>query len=191
MLSDYPYYTFDKELPVGLCHGLIKMGEACVPSTGGLFETGSTKYDSAIRNNLVSWINSPDIVTIMYLSIKNANINAGWNFDITGSQTPQFCKYSEGQFYDWHVDTGTELREDSTVRKLTIVISLNENYTGGDLQIERWAVPTETDRFNTVKALHNTGSIAVFPSFMHHRIAPVEAGTRYSLVGWFTGPHFK
>ena len=191
MLSDYPYYTFNKELPVELCHGVIKMGEDCDISTGGLFENGNTKYDSRIRNNLVSWINSPDIITLMYVYVNRANINAGWNFDIVGFQTPQFCKYSQDQFYDWHVDIGTELPEDEEVRKLTIVISLNENYTGGDFQIEKWAVPTETDRFNTVKELHNTGSIAVFPSFMHHRVAPVENGTRYSLVGWFTGPPFK
>lgn len=191
MISDFPYYSFTEELPEELCHGLIKLGNSLELVRGGLFESDGTKYDSRIRNNSISWINSSDIITLLYVYINRANIEAGWNFDLANFQTPQFCKYEQGQYYDWHVDIGTEGPDDQYVRKLTVVVALNENYTGGDFQVEKANVPTSTDRYNTVKELHKTGTITVFPSFMHHRVTPVENGTRYSLVGWFTGPMFR
>jgi PKHD-type hydroxylase len=36
-----------------------------------------------------------------------------------------------------------------------------------------------------------TGSVIVFPSYVHHRVKPVTKGTRYSVVAWYGGPPFK
>jgi len=191
MLYEFPYFSFKKELPAAFCDGLIKLCLDLELSTGGLFERDGTRFDSRVRNNKVAWLNSPDIITLMYLYINRANEESGWNLDITGFQTPQFCIYEPGQFYDWHVDIGTETPGEDLVRKLTIVIALNENYTGGNFQIEKWGIPTIPNKYNTIRELQSTGTITVFPSFMHHRVTRVEEGMRYSLVGWFTGPDFK
>jgi PKHD-type hydroxylase len=38
--------------------------------------------------------------------------------------------------------------------------------------------------------LRRRGAMIVFPSFVYHRVIPVKRGVRYSLVGWYEGPHF-
>ena len=31
----------------------------------------------------------------------------------------------------------------------------------------------------------------IFPTYMVHRVKPLKSGTRYSLVGWIGGPHYR
>ena len=45
-------------------------------------------------------------------------------------------------------------------------------------------------RNNKIAWLENPGSIAVFPSFMFHRVTKVKEGERSSLVCWFRGEKF-
>ena len=35
------------------------------------------------------------------------------------------------------------------------------------------------------------GTVAIFPAWVKHRVKKVTSGTRYSLVAWMNGPHFK
>jgi PKHD-type hydroxylase len=41
------------------------------------------------------------------------------------------------------------------------------------------------------KELRQKGTVAVFPSFINHRVEPVKKGARYSIVKWFLGKSFK
>jgi len=41
------------------------------------------------------------------------------------------------------------------------------------------------------KEIKPKGSVVVFPSFVWHRVKPVTAGTRYSLVIWNLGWPFR
>ena len=69
-----------------------------------------------------------------------------------------------------------------------MTILLNDDYEGGNFQFgffNKGDVSITTPEFST------RGSIIFFPSFMHHQVAPVTKGTRYSLVAWFLGPSFK
>lgn len=61
-------------------------------------------------------------------------------------------------------------------RSLTIIINLNDEYTGGEL-----AFHDKTKVYNLQK-----GDMIIFPSnFMYpHEILPVTSGTRYSLITW-------
>ena len=81
----------------------------------------------------------------------------------------QFTEYQKTGFYRWHQDN-------SNGRIVTHIISLNKEYTGGELQLMHW------DQEVTMRL--NVGESYSFPSEVLHRVQPVLSGVRYSLVGW-------
>jgi PKHD-type hydroxylase len=149
--------------------------------------------------------------------IKEINNKAGWKYDIDYMEDPQFTIYEPGGFYNWHSDGGSDWNsvyvkkipglknEDKSstytytdynnflgkIRKLSVTINLNDSseYEGGDLVFDLG--PHNSPRFYTCNEIKNKGSIAVFPSFVHHQVKPILKGTRYSLVVWCLGKPFK
>jgi PKHD-type hydroxylase len=187
----YPFKIYQEELPEDFCNHIINLASSLETEEGGVHVDGNTKISKEARNNNISWINNSDIIELMQIYTVKANQECGWNFDIGVYETPQLSTYSQGQFYDWHVDIGVEEEYDPVVRKLTISINLNNAYDGGNFQIERWGSPKIKKRYITVKGMKKTGSILVFPSFLHHRVTPVVQGQRKSLTCWFRGPPFR
>ena len=62
--------------------------------------------DEAIRKTEVVWIKpKTEIFDTIYNYITTANANAGWNFDLSGMEDVQLGRYTDGGFYDWHMDT--------------------------------------------------------------------------------------
>ena len=59
-----------------------------------------------------------------------------------------------------------------------MVIQLNDEYTGGELQIKN-----KDD--NEITLEEGMGNLFIFYSKLIHRVKPVISGTRYSLVNWF------
>lgn len=124
------------------------------------------------------------------------NINEEfYGFDLYGYDALQYTVYdgeSNGH-YDWHSDLlyGMDLGEtlyNSITRKLTMVALLNEpgvDFTGGEFQINVGR-ESEASTINLQK-----GSVAIFPSFVLHRVKPVLSGVRKSLVIWVEGPKFR
>jgi PKHD-type hydroxylase len=45
-------------------------------------------------------------------------------------------------------------------------------------------------RLKTLSEVRQIGTAVIFPSHLYHRVTPVTAGTRRSLVAWFVGPPF-
>ena len=187
----YPFKIYQEELPEDFCNHVINLASSLETEEGGVHVDGNTEISKEARNNNISWINNSDIIELMQIYTVKANQECGWNFDIGVYETPQLSCYAPEQFYDWHVDVGVELPEDTQFRKLSVSISLNEDYEGGDFEIEHWCAPDITNRKTNIKGMRETGSIVVFPSFLHHRVTPVTTGKRYSLVCWFRGPPFK
>lgn len=106
-----------------------------------------------------------------------------YQFDLTGFAEPvQLGNYSSKDqgTYNWHVDFGKGL-----ARKLSLVMQLSspDSYLGGDLEIQTGNKPVAVAR--------KRGLIAVFPSWVLHRVTPVTEGSRQSLVTWINGPRFK
>jgi PKHD-type hydroxylase len=77
-----------------------------------------------------------------------------------------------------HVDLGPI----HPLRKLAFSILLTDpaEFTGGDLVFS--GTPFERARAQ--------GTLTVFPSFLPHRVAPMESGERHVIVGWLLGPTF-
>ena len=118
---------------------------------------------------------------------------SGWNYDIHFLEAIQLSHYSEGNFYDWHVDTLAKPIINNDVsynRKVSATFFLNdpEEYEGGEFDLEVRG-PNAEERFDTIKL--PKGSIVIFPSNRWHRVRPVTSGVRKSLVIWFQGPSFR
>lgn len=107
--------------------------------------------------------------------------NQYYKFELSGGERVQFGVYREGHFYDWHRDS----KKEGYHRKLSVSIMLNDDFEGGDLEIQNlWG-----DK--TCVIPKKAGSIVIFPSMLKHRVTPVTKGVRYSLVRWYGGPEFK
>ena len=143
-----------------------------------------------ITNN--KWVNN-----LVVPALTSANEKAGWNYDITSVEALQLTRYRKGGFYSWHND-GQQCHlaahaygdkdPNKYVRKLSMTILLNSNYSGGEFQFCSYR---QQEQIITTPETGGTGSIVIFPSYMEHRVAPVTKGIRYSLVAWFLGPPFK
>ena len=156
------------------------------------------EVDKKRRQSKVAWIDEDWVYNFINPFMAEANNKSGWNFDIAACETPQLTKYKKDDFFGWHIDGHSDSLSaynlpknkflDKTVRKISMTILLNDDYEGGNFQFgffNRGDVSIANPKFST------KGSIIFFPSFMHHQVAPIIKGIRYSLVAWFLGPPFK
>lgn len=87
----------------------------------------------------------------------------------------------QGGHYDWHVDHGAG---GADARKISLSVQLSEPnaYQGCDLELNFGD--------GTVAAPRARGTVVAFASYVLHRVSPVTAGVRKSLVAWVSGPEF-
>ena len=204
------WYYFTRVIDKKTCDKLIKLGGKFLDKVQVDTHKGTTEeerktgrkisygLDTSQRVSDIKWLDKQWVYDLIFSCMKTANKNAGWNFDIKSAETPQLTKYKKGGFYNWHSDGGADHLSvyDSSegeflsgyARKLSMSISLNENFSGGRFQ---FANMYSGKRKILTPELKETGSVIVFPSFMNHRVTPITKGTRYSLVAWFLGPPFK
>lgn len=149
-------------------------------------ENGKTtdNAEKSSRSCEVSWLPTEDFLWIENrISDIVETSNSLWNFDIHGcGEKIQYTHYrNEGDHYSAHTDLGNE--GFSGLRKISVVVFLNDDFEGGDLEIFTSDVPI------TVKAVK--GNAVVFPSYLLHSVKPVTKGSRQTLVTWYHGPHFR
>jgi hypothetical protein len=83
--------------------------------------------------------------------------------------------YNSGEGFKWHGD-GIDLR------RLTIIVFLNNDYTGGDLRVFRG---------EEVVIKHDIGVLVAFPSWYFHQADKVLSGERKVLITWLVGEKFE
>lgn len=140
--------------------------------------------NKSIRDSLINFISANDqrfqfILERVYQIAAGCN-DARWKMQLSGfHEGLQFTHYRQGGFYNWHMDSGNA---DFSKRKLSAVIQLSDpdEYKGGDLEF------IIDDR-----APRSRGSLTLFPSYQVHRVTPVMAGSRFSLVAWISGEPLK
>ena len=212
------YYSFKGVLPRKLCEDIIEYGKQQIPETATTHitqEDGNTNKDGSVKKSILKeshvkrksdivWMAERWIYKEIHPFVREANKEAGWNFDWTNSEHCQFTKYGPGQYYGWHADCNAEPYNEPNnheyhgkIRKLSMTISLSdpEEYEGGNLEFDlRNTHDWETDMNKGIiecTEIRPRGSIVIFPSFVWHRIKPVLKGTRYSLVVWNLGWPWK
>lgn len=206
MILKNNYWVFPKVLSHKFCDELIDFGNKAnqqIALTGKqgknrnfeqnpLTETELNQLKQKDRNSNISWLNSLWIYKRIAPFVDMANKNAGWNWQWDFSEDLQFTRYSEGQFYGWHMDGWDEPYTENNnkkgkIRKISVTCSLNDGseYEGGDLEFDFKNEKTPVQQ--KCPELRQKGSVIVFPSFIHHQVTKVTKGTRYSLVAWQLG----
>lgn len=133
------------------------------------------------KKNYYFNFNFNDPVFKKILNLINKVNNKYYKFEMKISNSVELYKYQKDDFFDYHIDLYKGI---ASRRKLTFLILLSDHndYSGGDLQFLS----------NTERSLPRVkGTIAIYPSFILHRVTKVLHGTRYSLGGECLGEPFK
>lgn len=151
------------------------------------FELGTTVgAGDEVRKSKIKWITYDENSDWLYERIKDMVIEANgiWEFDIHSIiDNIQYTEYyGGGGHYGWHMDIGPA---PINHRKISITIQLSnpDEYVGGDLEL--WT------GVGQLSAPRSQGCAVLFPSYMLHRVTPVESGVRKSLVLWIGGGTYR
>lgn len=142
--------------------------------------------DTQTRLSHISWIPF-NVLPEMYKTLDQVmRTTNGNHFGFEGMQITeqaQFTEYSDGGFYDWHIDSDVNCVNEPPVRKIsmTCLLSDEKDFEGGGLEL------MSEGKFARPKL----GHAIFFASYIRHRVVPVTRGVRNSLVMWFGGTPFK
>lgn len=102
------------------------------------------------------------------------------NLDYSNISEIQFSSYAQNQFFKKHQDAIVGPRAVRRCLTMSINITDETKYEGGDLVIFC------TDE--TVKLSKEIGSYVIFPAFYFHEAREVLSGIRESIVTWINSP---
>jgi len=184
-LNHMNYYYFTDAFTKEELTQIRKIGDNH-PKQSATTVSDEAQHVSDYRKSEIAWLDHNQDNGWLYSKIadlcKIAN-KTMWNFDIWGYQDSfQYTiYYGDGGHYDWHVDMGPGISN----RKISCVLQLSdpEEYDGGELQMNPGG--------NILTVPKQLGTICFFPSFMLHRVTPLNSGVRKSLVNWFCGANFR
>jgi len=168
------------------CQMIIDAGHKQPREDGQVGGGKGGTVDTQTRLSHISWIPF-NVLPEMYKTLEkvmqatNRNHMGFEGMQIT--EPAQFTEYSNGGFYDWHIDSDVECSKEPPVRKIsmTCLLSKDDEFEGGGLEL------MSEGKFARPKQ----GHAIFFASFIRHRVVPVTRGTRRSLVMWFGGTPFK
>jgi PKHD-type hydroxylase len=167
------------------CNLIIEKGKSLPKQNAKIFNK-EKEIDTKTRVSHISWIPF-NILPEMYKTLEEVMQRTNSNhFGFEGMQLTepaQYTEYPEGGFYDWHMDSNIDFKNEPPVRKIsmTCLLSHESEFEGGGLEIEKDG--------NIVKP--KQGQAIFFASFIRHRVVPITKGIRKSLVMWFGGPPLK
>ena len=173
-----------------VCHEAVFTAPECFRILGYVTETkaggAAGKLDRAVRHSEIQALHPSEENRWLFEKLA-AQINgvnqAHFRFELAGFTEPlQLTCYETGHFYDWHLDIGNNR---NSIRKLSFILQLADSgdYEGGDVEIQGGSQPVALPR--------SLGAMALFPSYVLHRVREVTQGRRTSLVGWIGGHHFR
>ena len=132
------------------------------------------------RNSKVFFIKDNKICKEIFNIINETTV-----IQLTDIEPLQYSEYGVGGEYGWHRDVHEKPYPNGLVRKMSFSTILNNDFEGGEFDIET-KNPADKKRYDTFdNKKHNT---IIFPSHMWHRVRPVKSGIRKSIVGWVLGP---
>lgn len=170
------------------CDQIIKRSKNYdeVEATVGFSDT--LRSDLAYRTSSIRWLNAnaEGLIIRRIMEMVLASNRTNFGVEIDAPYEIQFTEYraTNKGHYDWHQDVWLESPR-PYARKLSVVVQLSApvEYDGG--RFEFFGAPSPGDEFLA------QGSVLIFPSFLQHRVLPVTAGLRRSLVTWVEGPNWR
>jgi len=170
------------------CETITRRAECYEAQAATVGFADSARLDANFRSSTVRWLDAGSeqaIIERLMQFVRSSN-RTNFGVEIAAPYELQFTEYhgsAEGR-YGWHQDVWLE-SDRAFDRKLSVVVQLSdaEDYAGG--KFEFFGLPDPGGPFAA------RGSILIFPSFLQHRVLPVTAGLRRSLVTWIEGPRWR
>lgn len=156
-----------------------------------LYGKANNNVDTNIRESSTRWVRF-NKHTRLHKSINSEVMlfvnNHIWQFGFDIYQTTyniQHTTYVEGGHFIEHADTLPTVGKYAYDRKLTAIIMMSpkNSYTGGELYVKCGHTDIHMDM--------DKGGIALFPSYLKHRVEKVTSGVRQTLVCWIVGPLWR
>lgn len=161
---------------------IIAQADNAAVHDGTVFSTATGA--ETLRSSQIRWLADSRLQDKLWGYVQYANQHS-FDIDVVNQADLQFTSYdsaSQGH-YDWHQDVHWA-SQDSQDRKISVTLQLShpDSYEGGDF---------EFDEVKTSADFRAKGSLILFPSYLRHKVHPVTAGTRLSLVAWFFGARWR
>ena len=155
------------------CEHICAIAEAKDFALGRVEQRKGDGHDSAVRQK--SRLTNVTSVTNAWIMERLHSLAKRVHPEIKRLPTAQFASYDTGHHFVWHADKSSEdTHEDIRPRRVSTSVMLTPADSGGVLEIKGYG-----------QCLGDPGDGWAFPSFQTlHRVTPVEAGKRRSLVGW-------
>jgi len=138
-------------------------------------ESGKVK-----RNSKIFFIKDTETCKEIFNLINKTTV-----IQLTDIEPLQYSEYGVGGEYGWHRDIHDKPYPNGLVRKVSFSTILNDDFEGGEFDIET-KNPADKKRYDTFD--NKKQNTIIFPSHMWHRVRPVKSGVRKSIVGWVLGP---
>ena len=190
-----------KSLPVAVSGPLVVWKDLFTPQELDVIEAYGDRL-MPMRATIEGRRENPDHTRITRVAWMERNPDTAWlharleeavmvmntefyKYDLFGLvEAFQYTVYdgAEGGHYNWHVDLGKDSIEP---RKISLSLQLSDpsRYEGCNLVLEAGDGPYIAERAR--------GTLIAFPSYVLHRVSPIESGVRKSLVVWVNGPAFR
>ncbi|CAN7521594.1 prolyl hydroxylase family protein [Polaromonas sp. LjRoot131] len=161
-------FTIDHFLAATDCADLIRLADEHGFESAGVRTAEGQRSMPTVRNNERTLFESPQWVQRLWEGLAAAALPSLQGQKALGlPKDLRFYKYSPGQRFKMHKDG--PWMEGGLTSRLTFLVYLNENFTGG-----------ETD-FRDFKIQPRTGRALLFIHDTWHEGATVEQGTKYVL----------
>jgi len=165
---------------------IVALGDGLSPMRAQI--AGRKENTERLRITRVAWMERNAEMEWLYVRLEEVVLRLNteiYKYELFGLvEAFQYTVYDgeEGGHYNWHVDMG---RENVEPRKISLSLQLTDpvDYEGCNLVLEAGDGPYVAER--------GRGTVVAFPSYVLHRVTPIESGTRKSLVVWVAGPEFR
>ncbi len=181
--------------PLALWHGVFApkeldaiedYGDGLMPVRAEI--AGRKDNTDHMRITRIAWVERNPDTAWLYARLEEAVLEFNkefYRYDLYGVvESLQYTVYdgAEGGHYNWHVDHGEHNQEP---RKISLSLQLTDpaQYEGCNLILQAGDGPWVAERAR--------GTLIAFPSYVLHRVTPIQSGTRKSLVIWVGGPPFR
>ena len=154
---------------------LNKCKEELTLSTAEVYNNFNSIHNKKNRKSSVGWISDLGFLNQRLTNKLRESFNIN-GMEVTGLGDYQFTEYKKGEYFDWHTDSNNTIFKN---RFASVVIQLNNDYTGGVLEIKN-------SKGELIDINNKIGSLYIFNSNLLHRVTSVDTGVRYSLVNWIS-----
>jgi predicted 2-oxoglutarate/Fe(II)-dependent dioxygenase YbiX len=168
-------FTIEGLLTAEECAELIAIGEAVGFGEAPINSLLGPMVFKDIRNNQRAILDEPALASRLWpRAAPYIPAQHGGRVALGFNQRFRFYRYDVGQQFDWHRD-GAFARENGERSQITVLIYLNEYFTGGETSFD----DPKLGALSRLDIVPKTGAALFFDHPLVHKGQPVLAGRKY------------